>query len=357
MAATAKLPRWIDLVAALVGRHGPRTLEELRDDVPAYGRQKTKAALRRMFERDKDELRALGIPIETMPFEDTTGYRIRASEFYLPYLATVVDGRRREPRKVDRDGYRALATLTFAPDEVEALRQGVARVRALGEPALVTDAERALRKLAIDLPTLAEAEAEGAAPTAGDGGEAFAPLMDALSHRRLVTFTYHAIGGDTRTTRTVRPYGLFFLNAHWYLAAVEEDAPDGPVKNFRLSRVADVRLAGTSQARPRYEIPASFVLADHARDRKPWELGDAASVEVTVAFRPGDGATQAAAALGTPVAGRGGERRFQVRRVDAFVRWLLSFAGDAWPVAPPEVVQTWEDERRAVAALYPERAP
>ena len=348
---TAKLQRWVDLVAALLARHAPVTLEALRDDVPAYARSRSKAALRRMFERDKDELRALGIPIESHPLDELTGYRLAPKEFYLPYLATVTDGRRRAPKRVDRDGYRSLTELAFEPDEVEALRAAYARLQQLGQAELLADAERAVRKLAIDIPELERRE-RPRAPGAGNGGSAFAPLMDALSHRRKVRFDYHAIGGDTRGVRTVRPYGLFFLSSHWYLAAVEEESPAGPVKNFRLSRISDVRPVGTSLAAAQYEVPKSFSLAAHARDRRPWELGDSAALEVVVAFTPKDGAATAAARLGRPVPGHPGRRRFAVRRIDAFVRWLLSYAGQARPLGPAEVVTAWEDERRAVAALY-----
>ena len=36
-------------------------------------------------------------------------------------------------------------------------------------------------------------------------------------------------------------------------------------------------------------------------------------------------------------------RHFEVRRMDRFLRWLLGFAGDAVPVAPPEAVSAWHD--------------
>ena len=65
--AAPKLQRWMDLLAALLRRHAPVSLEELCDDVPAYGRLRSKtAALRRSFERDKKELRDYGVPIETV---------------------------------------------------------------------------------------------------------------------------------------------------------------------------------------------------------------------------------------------------------------------------------------------------
>jgi proteasome accessory factor B len=349
-----KLQRWIDLVAALLTRHGAVTLEELRDLVPAYGKSGSKTALRRMFERDKDELRALGVPIEVQPLEDTTGYRLKPVEFYLPYLATVVDGKKRAPRHIDRDGYKALQTLDFDPDEVAALRAAWERLRTLGQAELFADGERGLRKLALDLPELDAEERGERRRLPREGGDSFAPLMDALSHRRRVTFEYHAIGGDTHTTRTVRPYGLFFLSAHWYLAAVEEEDASGRVKNFRVSRIAKVTTAGTSQMKAHYTIPTSFSLADHARDRKPWELGDTEAITVEVAFTGSDGATLAAARLGAEVPKHPDRRRFSVRRQDAFVRWLLSFAGEARPLSPPPVVEAWRAELAAVAAIYPE---
>ena len=349
---SAKLQRWIDLVATIVGRHAPITLEQLRDEIPAYGAIKTKTALRRTFERDKDELRALGVPIETLTTDEVSGYRIRAADFYLPYLAAVIDGRRKEPPRVDRDGYRALNTLAFEPDEVPVLRRAVARVRSLGLVAVSQDAERAVRKLALDLPDLLGDGPDGATSVPTDGGDAFDPLMDALSHRRKVRFRYYAMGGDTHSTRDARPYGLFLLNGHWYLAAVEEDAPAGPVKNFRLSRIRDVTPLGTSQARAQYEIPPTFRLSEHARDRKPWELGDAESRDVVVEFTAGDGATTAAMRLGAAVPGKPAQRRFEVRRADVFVRWLLSYGGAARPVSPPDLVTAWREECGAVAALY-----
>jgi proteasome accessory factor B len=349
---TTKLQRWIDLVAALLTRHTSVTLEELRDLVPAYGKSGSKTALRRMFERDKDELRALGIPIEIQPLEDTTGYRLKPAEFYLPYLATVVDGKKRSPRHVDRDGYKALQTLDFDPDEVAALRSAWERLRTLGQAELFADGERGLRKLALDLP---EVSAEGRGERRRlprEGGDSFSPLMDALSHRRQVTFDYRAIGGDTHTTRTVHPYGLFFLSAHWYLAAVEEGDAEGWVKNFRVSRIAKVVVAGTSQTKAHYTIPAAFSLADHARDRKPWELGDTEAITVEVAFTGSDGATLAAARLGAEVPKYPERRRFSVRRQDAFVRWLLSFVGEVRPISPPAVVNVWNAELAVVASMY-----
>ena len=72
--APTKLQRWLDVVSALASRHFPVSTVDLWREVPSYARgvdgaEQDKQAVRRMFERDKDELKALGIPIETVDRE------------------------------------------------------------------------------------------------------------------------------------------------------------------------------------------------------------------------------------------------------------------------------------------------
>lgn len=73
---------------------------------------------------------------------------------------------------------------------------------------------------------------------------------------------------------------------------------------------------------------------------------------VTVEFRGTSGPTEAARKLGRPVEGAEHNRAFEVRRVDPFVRWLLSFAGELLPVAPPDVVERFVREGSAAAEHY-----
>jgi hypothetical protein len=75
-----------------------------------------------------------------------------------------------------------------------------------------------------------------------------------------------------------------------------------------------------------------------------------------VAFRVADGATAAAARLGDAVNAAGDIRRFRVRRMPPFVRWLLSFAGDAIPVGPPALVSAFRACAGETLALYREAA-
>ncbi|MGH7462364.1 MAG: hypothetical protein ACREMA_15235, partial [Longimicrobiales bacterium] len=101
MGKPTKLQRHLDLIAYLVGRRLPITVEELMEKIPAYagkwnaGDETSRATARRTFERDKDELRRAGIPIRTVPFtlsyglEEREGYAIDKRDFYLPYLNLV----------------------------------------------------------------------------------------------------------------------------------------------------------------------------------------------------------------------------------------------------------------------------
>ena len=349
-----KIQRWIDLLAALLTRRFPVTLDELTREVPAYGKGQAKDALRRMFERDKDELRAFGVRIETVPMPggDAMGYRLLARDFYLPYLALMQEGRPARPRKLDRDGYRALPTVTFEPDELSAVADAGARVRELGDPLLAEHAESALRKLAVDLPLDAarpgDARVAPARPPADP--RLFEVLGSALEHRKRVSFEYRSMGDDATGRRTVEPYGLFYLNQHWYLAA--RAAGDPIVKNYRLSRISAAEENASKPGTRDYEVPAGFRLQEHARSRQAWELGDGDAVEATVELRRADGAALAAGRLGDPVAGHPDRRRFLVRRRDAFARWLLSFAGDVVPLAPPELVDEYAGLLRRTLAVY-----
>src|SRR5579862_3157716 len=119
--AAPKLQRCIDLLAAMLSRTFPATFDELRRAVPAYAAGDG-PTLMRMFERDKDELRAFGVPIETVTTSDggEVGYRVRRQDFYLPFLAIASAGASKRP-SVPAEGYRSLAHLAFEPAEFEAI--------------------------------------------------------------------------------------------------------------------------------------------------------------------------------------------------------------------------------------------
>lgn len=350
----AKIQRLVDLIAALLAHHAPLSFERLVDEVPAY-RGKSGAARKRMFERDKLELRAFGVPIQTVGEDgsEESAYKLGTRDFYLPYLAVATPRGVSSPRRVDRWGYRSLQTLTFDADELAAIAEGAARVRTLGDPTLVTDVDSALRKLAFDLPvggvSAADDERLLVRGTLADP-EVLRTLGRALLARKRVTFAYHSMSTDARAPRRVEPFGLFFLNGHWYLAG--RDVDRGAVRNFRVSRITEVSVHAVREGTADYEVPPSFHLREHASSRQAWELGDAPPVRAVVEFRGSTGAARAAAALGAPVAAFPARRGFEVRRMDAFARWLLSFAGDAVPIEPVELVRAYGELVERTRAVY-----
>jgi len=357
--APPKIVRWTDLLASLLRNRYAISFEQIAREVPGYGAgEKDRASVKRMFERDKKELLRFGVPIETVLDEkgEPTLYTVARTNFYLPYLGLLDAARRPSPPrrgKVGREGYRMLQALAFEPDELAAVAEAAARVRALGDPGVAADADSAMRKLAYDLPvgaTAAERAPHVVPARAQPDPAAFAVLDEALRDRKVVTFDYRSMGSDRTAARTVEPYGLFYLHGHWYLAGRDRDA--GELRNFRLSRMSGVRRNTARESTPDYEVPPGFRLREHARSRQAWELGDGDAREVDVRFVRDTGAAAAAARLGAPVEGAPDRRRFTVRRQDAFVRWLLAFAGDARPVAPADVVAEFDAQLRATLALY-----
>jgi proteasome accessory factor B len=344
--ADAKLQRWIDLIAALLSHHYGVAFEVLRECVPGYRAARSQAALERMFERDKEELRALGFPIEQDSNGDEHRYFLRSKNLYLPRL-----GVGKLPTPPTRPNYRSVGTFSFEPDEIAILFRAALAVQAIGQPDLAADAASALQKLThdIDLP-LEELQKDPLLPVSEPATAAvMRPLGSALLRRKRVRFTYHSFSSGTVRKREVEPYGLFFLQGHWYLAG--RDTRSGAVRNFRLSRITAVEVLRGSRAD--YQVPPDFDLRQHARSRESWELGDDLAQAVLVKFNLRSGAARAAALAGEPVPEKGVTvRRFEVRRLDPFVRWLLGLAGDAVPLAPQSVVRAYRGAVERALRIY-----
>jgi proteasome accessory factor B len=330
------------------------TFDEVRQDVPAYsgGAPET---VRRMFERDKDDLRQFGVPIETvMEDAEVRGYRLRTRDFYMPYLAVVDAERRTEPVRVDRDGFRSLELLAFTSDELAAIADGARQVLHLDDDDLTADVRSALRKLAVDLPMDGVEQASSSVSvvpaTTRHDDTVLDVLASAMERRKLVAFNYASVATGATARRTLEPLGLFFLSHHWYLAAREPG--EELVKNFRVSRITGAQANHSRPGTPDFERPAGFDLRQHARQRNPWELGDGSGMDAVVAFASHSGAADAAVRLGAEVPGETSHRRYEVRRLDAFVRWLLPLAGQVTPVSPSELVDAWQEALRDTLALY-----
>jgi proteasome accessory factor B len=251
--AAAKTERLLNLVIALLSTRQPLSKARLRQAVPDYGRGSDEA-FERMFERDKDELRALGIPLRTEPldpfFDDEQGYRIDQREYALPLVH-------------------------FEPDELAVL--GVAS-RAWSQASLAGPAAQALRKL--DAAGLArdDTSVAGVEPLLHTREPAFEPVRDAVLSRTPLSFDYRGAGAGTPGTRTVRPWRLTSWHGRWYLTAFDTDR-DAP-RVFRLDRVQGIpRRAGVAGS---YAVPTDHDAVAMIRTSHGDDAGQATTVRLSV---------------------------------------------------------------------------
>jgi len=232
-----RLERLTNLVATLLDTRRPLTLEEIVELVPGY--PPDKLSYRRQFERDKETLRGIGIPVRLESVDGLgpeQGYRILPDEYYLP-------------------------SLDLTPEEQAALHVAVTAVRLEGSPAPT----EALWKLGGRVGEAANALA--ALPTV----PALPALFDAYRTRATVTFTYRG------ETRRVDPWGILFRRGHWYVVGFDHDRAEQ--RSFRVDRIDSEVDAGPARA---FEPPASLEPGAMLGD-EPWQYGDEEAVSARVA--------------------------------------------------------------------------
>lgn len=215
--------RLLNLLFAFMSTTQPMSRAQVRDVVAGYSESASDEAFERMFERDKDELRSLGIPVTTM---------MNASGEVDGYL-------------IPRESY-ALKDVAFTAAELSALTLAA---NAWDEAVFAPAASLALRKLE-------------ATPNGGDRADRFAvdvhidaseaalsPVISILNAGTAMQFAYRKTGSDRAERRTVTPMTLVSRYGHWYLAGVDHDRQE--VRVFRLSRIEGaVKSAGERSAIP-----------------------------------------------------------------------------------------------------------
>jgi proteasome accessory factor B len=326
------------------------------EKIPAYAERWTgeddtaRATARRTFERDKDELRGLGIPIQTVRYsinfgtEQVEGYRIDRRDFYLPYLRLIsraASGPAARPAVPGgATGGARVAELGLSEAEATLSLEALRRVAKVPSFPLAREARSAFRKLAFDLDPAAFAAGTPVLfvdrPGSDELRERLRLLSDALLAHKRVRFRYRGMYREEATDRDVAAYGLLFQYGHWYLAG--HDALRDDIRVFRVGRMEHVVMNRKSPGTPDYDIPADFRVDEHMR-REPWRMGEReeAPLRAEVLFqfpislwaeRNGHGELVAQRADGAQL------RRFDVYQVQPFLRWLLGLEGDAEPLSP-----------------------
>ncbi len=324
--AAKRAERLVNLVFALLGTRQYVSAAKIRATVPGYepddGTERADEAFKRMFERDKAELREIGVPLETgrtSVFDTEDGYRIARASYELPEI-----------------------TLTGE----EAAAVGLA-LRLWQSAQLAGAAQSALVKLRAAGVEVDQSRTLPIQPRLDAGEPAFEPCYAAARDRRELAFDYRRPDEPAPTRRRVQPWGVVAWHGRWYLVGHDLDRQAPRV--FRLSRVAGTpRATGPAGA---FEPPADLDLARVVArsERREEEL-------VVVRVRPGAaiGLRRHAESLGPVEDSRGGvEDRLQLRTTEpwALADEIAAYGPDVLVEAPQRMREAVVQRLTRLAAL------
>ena len=213
--------RLLSIVVLLLSSRRYLSAEQIRASVSGYPDQDE--SFKRMFERDKEELRELGIPLETgksSAFDEEVGYRIRRQDYELPEIQLAADeaavlgiaSRVWQSAELAGAAAGALLKLKAASREVDNEDEGPRLNRSI-EPRFTTQEP------------------------------AFGVLWEAVRDKRPVTFSHLAPGRSDASQRELEPWGVVNRRGRWYVAGYDRirEAP----RVFRMSRITGpVKMAG-----------------------------------------------------------------------------------------------------------------
>jgi len=303
-----KTERLLGLVVCLLSTRRYLTADQIRQAVPGYPEQDE--LFKRMFERDKEDLRDLGVPLETglnHPFDDDLGYRIRQQAYELPELRL----------EADEAAVLGLAARVWQRAALEGAAAGaLLKLRAAGMEA------------GDDRPA-----PQGIEPRLGTPEPSFGLLWEAVRDRRPVTFSHRAAGRSEPQRRELEPWGVVNRHGRWYVAGWDRGRDDTRV--FRLSRIAGaVKFCGP---------PGSVTVPDGADVRELVRDWDTPIREHSAVLRvrsgTGVGLRQHAVSVRPDETGPPGWDLVTTRFADmgSFADYAASFGPDTVVLDPPDL--------------------
>lgn len=230
-----KEDRLFSLILALVSSREGLTKSEILQTVRGYSDVfdfKVNTALDKMFERDKSELRAMGVIIDTLELAEEEGetHHIRYS--------------------ISRNNYDLPASVQFTPDELTLLNVAATAWR---EASLSSDSRHALTKIK-SLGISANDPLIGVAPHIRTNDVAFEIIEDALENELIVTLSYLKPGESKAHTRTISPLAVLNWQGQWYVLAHDLDVDEQ--RTFLLRRIVSEPKKVPQQTFPRK--PAAY---------------------------------------------------------------------------------------------------
>ena len=307
--------RLLNLVFALMSTARAVPRSTIREQVPGYGEAASEASFERMFERDKDELRSMGIPVDTVidDFGEVQGYRIVRDSYAMPPMDLTVQERS------------AIA--------VAAQVWGHAQVAPLAGTAVSK-----LQSVSIDPRSWAPSDLSGEVLiTTSDA--ALLPLMSALRSGVVVTFDYRSPTSSQTTRRTVSPWQLVTREGRWMLSGFDHDRE--ALRTFRVSRIQG---SVTLTTRPR-QTPDGNSLGEPAE-------GEDRDYRARVRVAPQRGAALRRAATPAGAGWLTDEFEVEVSSLDTLVSLVCGAAGHAIVVAPDDAVAAVLDAWRELEAAH-----
>ena len=324
--------RLFSLVLALLSTESGLTKNEILSTVQGYrqryDRTGDNANLERQFERDKDDIRELGVPLTTIESPGQAG-----NNQNLRYL-------------IPRGSYELPDDISFTAEETTLLNLAAMVWR---EGSISTESRRAILKLrslggATDEPVL------GYAPALRIRDTAFEPLRTALERRDVVRFSYLKPGESDATVRTVVPLALVQYQGRWHLSASELDG--GARKMFLLQRIVSRVQATGSRADALTEDETARALQEL---EEVW-AGHVAVVEVAPRS---DAATRLIKRRGTVRRGSPDDDavvlELHYADVNIIADELSGFGPEVLVLSPPDLVGAVRSRLDTVAAMH--RAP
>ncbi|BFP56358.1 helix-turn-helix transcriptional regulator [Streptomyces fimicarius] len=314
--AIAKAERLMNLALCLLGTRRPLSKRELRGSIEAYLEAGSDDSFNRMFERDKDDLRELGLVIETVEnLDGDTGYLARRDSNRLP------------PITLDAEEAAALGLAAKVWQQARlagAASGALQKLRAAGMP----EAEDAYEVHSALEPRIPVHEA------------AFEPLMLACRDRRPVTFDYRKANSARAEQRQVEPWTLECWRGHWYLAGWDRER--GAERVFRLSRITGkVRSrAGAFSA----EVPDAVTVRETVES---W-AGETATRTARIRLRAGAGYPLRSRASAVRERGDGWDE-LEIPYGHGLDAWLVEFGPDVVVEEPADLRADVVDRLRAVA--------
>jgi proteasome accessory factor B len=315
--APRKTERILNLTICLLvsGRYLPKS--RIREAVEGY-HDLSDAAFERTFERDKDELRGLGVPIEVGSFDplfdDEPGYRILPSEFELPAIDLDAD---------EASVLGVAARVWQHASMAESTMSAIAKLRAAG----------------VDTDTSQLASLE---PSVSATEPAFDALWTAVLERTRVSFTYRE-----GAKRTLEPWGITSSKGRWYV--IGRDVDRDAVRMFKMSRVSDLpRRVSRADA---FQVPNDLDIRSLAKSLAPREP----TAEATVAIRSGKAPAlrRRGSSMTTDLPQPHGFDVFTLGYSDpsTLAEEIARYAADVVVLEPIEIRETVIHRLRAVAAL------